>query len=209
MPYISSDTLMREKLLEKVYGSLPPSPRLAFPIWARSQPKPIFTTFVKLAEAISKAPLVVLVDDVWTQIFTERTDEEQLAINRLYSEFFVGSGCKVKFSSSFLPPFLEILREVGTGLSLEKIKHVLPREKRNDFSRQSYKELTHVVIELSVLKQASEYADAIVMGSFSQGMASLYRSVITNPLPVIITPTLKGEAHAREYCKQLEGLTLT
>jgi hypothetical protein len=203
---IPIDILIKEGFLESVYGAHGPHPSLALPIWARSQPKALFKAFVRLASTVGGTPLHVLVDDVWTQIFTERSNDEQKDMNRLYSNFFNELGCNVRFSSDFLPTSLELMRTVGSELSLQEIRRVLPREKRENFEMQDYRELTHVVVELAVLRYASECADAIVMGSFSQGMASLYRSTTTNPLPILITPKFEGELHAREYCRKLVNL---
>ncbi len=206
MAILSPEQLVREGILEKIYGKISLNPTLALPIWARSKPKPLFSAFARLAEVLSRYPLVVLVDDAWTMVFTGRSLDEQNEVNELYSTFFTQLGCSVEFSSRFLPSTLEILRTIGRNLKLQDVRRVFPIEKRENFSSQTFQEMMHVVMELAVLNCARNYADVIVMGSFSEGMASLYRLAISHPLPVVITPKFEGEDHVRDFTYRLNAL---
>lgn len=173
-------------------GDIPPDPKLGFAVWARKEPKAVFQNFANLARDISSLPLKVFVDDICTIAMTGRTAEEQALINNRYSDFFLGFGCEVYFSSSLYDKsgILSVMLPVAQRLTVNEFIRCLPEEKRHGLETLGLDEVGHALLELALFERMRAYCDSLLIGQFSQAVVVAHRNISLDPLSAIIVPKI-------------------
>ena len=169
--------LRSRKMITNVLGTIPiETIRPALVVWARKEPKDSFLAFIALSKALTNEPLTVFADDLCSQLIMGRTQQSQARMNERYREFFGTASCIVKFSSEiyatkFPVGIFPFLIELGRQVPVSEFRRCLPENKKQNFNQLTLDEVLHLLLELSLLKQAKRECNLLLVGHFSQAIS--------------------------------------
>ena len=88
-------------------------------LWVHNPPGIGFDAHIELSRYLAGKEPCVMVDDVFPRIYFKRNLQEQMSVNKTYSDFFVSRGCNLTFSSEiYKGSSLNNLPEIGKTRSL-------------------------------------------------------------------------------------------
>lgn len=183
---------------------------LAILVQARSKPKHPFKAFIELSKVLTARPLAVFVDNLYSQVFFERTDEEQSLIDNEYSKFFSDLGCVVYFSKNVFfkndPSLFNSIINLALKFSYKEFFNSLPYEKRVNIERLSQNEIVHFLMEMHLMNIVKNYKyNVLLIGHSSQAIVAAHRNSIKNPLTAIVVPRFKNFESVDSYVSGLQN----
>jgi len=210
-PDLKVRLLIEQGAVSRIIGKLPTSPSLAMVLWAHNPPGIGFDAHIELSKYLADKEPCIIVDDVFPKTYFKRSSQEQMRVNRTYSNFFLSRGCNLTFSSEIysgklqdgcLSPILEITEK----LSLKEFLRALPESKMNNFSNLSMIELLHILNELYLLELMKERANLLIIPHFSQAIAVIHRNISQKPMSVVVTPTFGGNKDVMERISRIKNI---
>lgn len=182
-----------------------PTENVAFICQARNIPKKVFLAFTAFANSTNNKPLNVYIDNLFSQVEQNRTDEQQKIMDNHYRNFFESENCKVHFSKDLEERIYYPSAPISIFRCLKKInfsefKSLLPIHKRVDpnFQLTAF-EIFHAAFELLFLDFISKSNEIILIGHGSVAVISLHKKLANKPLTAIVMPSFFSEQSIEEY----------
>lgn len=163
-----------------------------FTTWTRTHPREHLLSYVNISHYINPAKkMLVLVDDVISREYFERSSEAQQIYTREYQDFFESTGkASVILSSDLLSGinFSNNIVSIGKNISLNTFVSMLPESKRNQVSLGMH-EMIHALHNLIVLQQMAQLSQTIIAGSGSRAIITTHRNISDNSLSALFLPS--------------------
>lgn len=204
------DFLIQQGLATETIGSPNDSDTFSFATWSRKLPEDYLLYYINVARFLNpKAKLIVAVDDLLSQAFFERTDDEQERYNEEYKTYIENnSEARVIFSSNFLDSDQGLpidFFKMAANLSLSNFIQLLPYEKRrNIWNGLSCEELVHAINHLLVLDHLSKISQTLITGKTTKAIIVEHRNLKKDrPLSAIFVPFFYKQEDARRYINKI------